>query len=399
MTRGVSGKRLRNEMLQETEFLKTNQIISKRIHWFEPGDPTGPVIVLFVGIHGNEMAGIEAVDKISEALKEGDKKLKGAVYAVTGNIKALKQGVRYVDTDLNRLWELFNTEHDFSTLNGSDRPSEYNESLHIKAALEKIIENHSDEAGDFIFADLHTTSSESCAFILLNDTLSNREIARKFPVPQILGIEENIRGTLLSYINNLGYKAVGFEAGSHTAENSVLRSEAFLWLLFHNTGLIKLDNDEIGFHIAQLQAHPDVPDTYYDIRYHHYIDDNSQFEMLKGFENFDVIEKGTPLANHYGELITAPVSGRIFMPLYQKSGNDGFLIIDEVSAFWLRLSSYLRKSFIHKLLKHLPGVKQKDSQIFEVNLQIARFLVKDIFHLFGYRVTKKDEYTLLCYRR
>jgi len=386
-------------MLRETEFLKTNLSTTERIRWSSAGGSTGPVIVLFVGIHGNETAGIEAIDNIKESLKSDEWDLHGTIYAVTGNIEALKKGVRFVDVDLNRLWELFDTEHDYSRGNGSDHPSEYLESLQIKSALDTIFEQHRNDGSEFIFADLHTTSSESCAFILLNDTLSNRDIARKFPVPQILGIEENIHGTLLSYINNLGYKAIGFEAGAHMAVDSINRSEAFLWMLFHNAGVIQLDKQAINYHAEQLQAHPDVPDTYYDIRYHHYIEDNTKFEMLKGFKNFDIIEKGTPLAYDHGELIRAEISGRIFMPLYQQSGNDGFMIIDTVSPFWLRLSSYLRKSFVHNLLKYLPGVSQLDSQIFEVNLRIARFLVKDIFHLFGYRVTEKDEYTLTCYRR
>jgi predicted deacylase len=386
-------------MLQETEFLKTNLSTTERIRWSSDGDSNGPVIVLFVGIHGNETAGIEAIDNITESLKSENWDLFGTIYAITGNIEALKKGVRFVDVDLNRLWELFDTQQDYSKLNGADQPSEYLESLQIKSALEAIFEQHKNEASEFIFADLHTTSSESCAFILLNDTLSNRDIARKFPVPQILGIEENIYGTLLSYINNLGYKAIGFEAGAHMAVDSINRSEAFLWMLFHNTGVIQLDRQAINYHVNQLQAQPDVPDTYYDIRYHHYIEDNAKFEMLKGFNNFDIIQQGTPLAYDHGELISAGVSGRIFMPLYQQSGNDGFMIIDTVSPFWLRLSSYLRKSFVHNLLKYLPGVSQLDNHIFEVNLRIARFLVKDIFHLFGYRVTEKDEYTLTCYRR
>jgi hypothetical protein len=121
--------------------------------------------------------------------------------------------------------------------------------------------------------------------------------------------------------------------------------------------------------------------------------------MMSGFENFDRIEKDTPIAYEEGRLIKAPKSGRIFMPLYQKKGHDGFLIVNEVSEFWLELSANFRNSFVHGLLKYLPGVSVGNKQSFEVDLRIARFLVKDIFHLLGYRVTEKDEYTLICYKR
>lgn len=385
--------------MQETETKKTEEKNIERIRWSKTGNEEGPVLVLFVGIHGNEPAGIHAVDRVAKRLSGEETEINGSVYAITGNIEAVKMGVRFLDTDLNRLWERFNTNKDFSTQHVENRPAEYMESLEVKKAVEYIINKHTGTASDFVFIDLHTTSSQSCAFILLNDTLENRELAREFPVPQILGIEENIQGTLLSYINNLGYKAIGFEAGAHKAEVSVIRSEAFLWLVLNELGIYRLSEDNVRRNEVLLKSNNGVPDTYYEIIHHKIVDDTDKFEMIDGFENFDRVEKDTPLAYEHGKLIRAPVAGRIFMPLYQKVGNDGFLIIQEVSPFWLTLSGYMRKSFIHGLLGYLPGVEKLADQNYEVNMNVARFLVKDIFHLLGYRVTQKDENTLICYRR
>lgn len=385
--------------MQRTEPPAIDLKKTNRVRWSESGETKGPVLILFVGIHGNEPAGLEAVDILSKKITGSGTRLKGAIYAISGNVQAIKLGLRYVDTDLNRLWEYYNTRNDFSKLTSDESPAEYRESLKIKKTIEAILEKHQDDASSFIFADLHTTSSESCAFLILNDTLENRELARKFPVPQILGIEENIHGTLLSYINNLGYKAIGFEAGAHLDALSVERSEAFLWLLLHNSEVHKLSENEVEMYEDKLKVHSGVPDTYYEIKYHQIIEDPHQFDMISGFGNFDIIEKDAPLAYYNGELIKAPVEGRIFMPLYQKKGRDGFLIIQEVSPFWLTLSAYLRKSFVHNLLKFLPGVTSFGNRSFEVNLKVARFLVKDIFHLLGYRVTKKNEQILNCYRR
>lgn len=370
----------------------------KRIRWSKSGKDEGPVLILFVGIHGNEPAGIHAVDQISKILTD-DEEINGSVYAITGNMEAVKMGVRFLDTDLNRLWERFDTDKDFSIQQSANRPAEYLESLEIKQTIDQIIQKHSGTASEFVFIDLHTTSSQSCAFILLNDTLPNRELARDFPVPQILGIEENIQGTLLSYINNLGYKAIGFEAGAHQAEVSVIRTQAFLWLLLNRLGIHEMSEEQIQRNEKLMQTENGVPDTYYEIIHHKFVDDPLKFEMIEGFQNFDKVEKDLPLAHEYGELIRAPMTGRIFMPLYQNEGDDGFLIIREVSPFWLKLSAYLRKSFFHGLLKYLPGVTAVSEHSFEVNLNVARFLVKDIFHLLGYRVTQKDENTLICYRR
>jgi predicted deacylase len=387
-------------MIQETKLDNIATAQSDRVEVVHSGDKNGPAVVLFVGMHGNETAGVNAIVNIINKYLENGKKLEGSLYAIKGNLEALNRGVRYIDTDLNRLWEIFDTTLDYSHANDPDLvPAEYLESLQVKSAIEEILEEHQENKSEIIFADLHTTSAESCAFILLNDTIANRKIARKFPVPQILGIEENIHGTLLSYINNLGYRAIGFEAGAHTAKESVKRSEAFICLLLHYTGLVTLDEKKLKNFESEIKAHANVPDTYFEIKYHHYIDDPVNFNMFPGFHNFDEIEKDTPLAYENGELIKAPVSGRIFMPLYQKIGNDGFLILDEVSPFWLTLSSWIRNSPVHSLLQYLPGVEKINRQVYEVDRQIALFLVKEVFHLMGYRVLEKNEHTYICFRR
>lgn len=385
--------------MQKIELTENVLNINQRVRWSIETGKKGPVVVLFVGIHGNEPAGTKAVDQIAVKLKSENREMVGAVYAISGNIQALDSGVRYIDTDLNRLWEIFQTGRPITYHNGTSKTVEFGESLEIKKTLEEILVKHKKRATEFVFADLHTTSSQSCAFILLNDTLPNREIARKFPVPQILGIEENIHGTLLSYINNLGYKAIGFEAGAHEDELSIERSESFLWLLLHNSGVLVLDESEKVDIEGTIQAHDGVPDTYYEVLYHKRVEDPEEFQMISGFQNFDKIDKGTPLAYEFGKLIKSPESGRIFMPLYQKAGHDGFLVVREVSPIWLELSSYLRKSSIHNFLKYLPGVTVNNERSYFVDLNIARFLVKDIFHLFGYRVSKIDEETLICYKR
>ena len=388
-------------MIEETELKKKQKnIVSNRLEFSHISNEDDPVVVLFVGIHGNEKAGVFAVKNVINEFSE-ENKLRGSLYAIRGNIEALNRGVRYIDTDLNRLWEIFGTDREFNrSYPGADTtPAEYSESLEVKSAIEKILKRHDRKKREIIFADLHTTSSESCSFILLNDTLANRKMARKFPVPQVLGIEENIHGTLLSYINNLGCRAIGFEAGAHTSEDSVKRSEAFIYLLLHHCRLIELDPVDLKEAEKVINAYATVPDTYFEIRYHHYVENPKKFEMMPGFHNFDLIKKDTPLAYDDGDLIQAPVSGRIFMPLYQKKGNDGFLILDEVSPFWLTLSSWFRNSSFHAVLQYLPGVTKRSRQVYEVDRKIAKFLVKEIFHLLGYRVIEKNENTFICYRR
>ncbi|MDZ7756513.1 succinylglutamate desuccinylase/aspartoacylase family protein [Rhodohalobacter sp.] len=385
---------MRNSELQEVIIQDTD-----RIRWKVPGDVNGPVVVVFAGIHGNETAGVHATDTVVSELLESGENLNGSLYVITGNMRALELGVRFVDTDLNRLWETgFDRSH-YSPTGNANHSVEYKESLEIKNSVEWILNKHRDTASDFVFIDLHTTSSESCAFILINDRLDNRRLARKFPVPQILGFEENIRGTLLSYINNIGHMSIGFEAGAHTSVDSVTRSQAFLRLAMHWLGMVTLKPEEVKEYEEEMNVHPNVPDSYFEVSYHKIVEDAEKFDMREGYHNFDRVEKGEFLAYENGERIEAPVSGRIFMPLYQKIGNDGFLIINEVAPLWLKLSALMRTSFFHNILHWLPGVSKDTPNAYLIDIRVARFLVKNIFHLLGYRVIKKDEHTLICYKR
>jgi hypothetical protein len=163
--------------------------------------------------------------------------------------------------------------------------------------------------------------------------------------------------------------------------------------------VLPLKPEKVKEYEKEMNVHPSVPDSYYEVTYHKMVEDPEKFNMREGYHNFDWVEKGEFLAYEDGERIEAPVSGRIFMPLYQKIGNDGFLIINEVAPLWLKLSAWMRTSFLHEFLHWLPGVKQDSPNAYLVDIRVARFLVKDIFHLLGYRVIKKDENTLICYKR
>ena len=57
------------------------------------GHNTGPTIVLFGGIHGNETAGVFALNDVFSLLNP--EHISGTLYAITGNTEALKQNKRY----------------------------------------------------------------------------------------------------------------------------------------------------------------------------------------------------------------------------------------------------------------------------------------------------------------
>ena len=69
-----------------------------------------------------------------------------------------------------------------------------------------------------------------------------------------MGIEEYLDGPLLSYINEQGYLAIGFESGQHTAKEAVDNSIAFMWLsLVYGGALKRADVDGFEGYYRQLQ--------------------------------------------------------------------------------------------------------------------------------------------------
>ena len=69
----------------------------------------GPTLVCFGGIHGNEPAGVRALEAICQRLESGSVHLAaGSFYALRGNLPALDRKVRFQDQDLNRIWREVN---------------------------------------------------------------------------------------------------------------------------------------------------------------------------------------------------------------------------------------------------------------------------------------------------
>ena len=112
----------------------------------------------------------------------------GTAYAFSGNMAALSKGKIFINEDLNRLWdEEKMTQLNESTLNDNGLEFEKGEQVALYKEIKNIMNEHD---GPFLFFDLHTTSSHSEPFVLINDTMSNRNLAKKYPLRIIWGIEE-----------------------------------------------------------------------------------------------------------------------------------------------------------------------------------------------------------------
>ena len=359
------------------------------------GDESGPTLIAFGSLHGNEAAGALALERVAKYLEEFDSYLKGRIYLLAGNTRALQSSVRFIDSDLNRHWTAANIETNSGERSG--KLSEDTEQAELLAVIHEILATARDE----VYAlDLHSTSAEGSPFATVGDTLRNRAFARKFPITILLGIEEQLEGTLLEYLNNLGAVTLGFEGGQHFAEQTIETHEALAWAALYNSGIVRPGDGKGLEKWNDVLRRASRRSRIVEVRYRHAITPEDEFKMHAGYNNFDPIRRSQVIAQDVTGEVRSPESGLILMPLYQKLGEDGFFVGREVAPLWLWLSGILRRLKAQGLITLLPGVKRTaDPDTLEINTRIARFFPLQVFHLLGFRRLRWSADRLVVSRR
>jgi succinylglutamate desuccinylase len=355
------------------------------------------------GIHGNEPAGVRAAEAVLEELRRRRLPFRGEFIALAGNLQALAQGRRFIKKDLNRQWTLERLEAlealarapSSEGLSGEDR-----EQLEMWEVLRPALER---STGPAILLDLHTSSAEGPPFATMGDTLGNREFVTQLPIPVILGLEEQIDGALLEYVNNLGHVTVGVEAGRHDLASTVQRHEAILWLSLIAAGSLRNEDlPEAAAYREELRRATQGIPRIVEMRYRHPIREGDGFVMRPGFRNFDPVAKRDVVATDRGGSILAREKGLILLPLYQALGDDGFFLGRKVNPRWLTLSAVLRRLEAHSLPRLLPGVYRhpRDEGTLIIDTRIARLFPLEVFHLLGYRKRRwRGRYLVVSRRR
>jgi hypothetical protein len=338
-------------------------------------------VIFVAGLHGNEPAGVEALERLFRDLDSEAPPCRGEILGVAGNLAALASGRRYLETDLNRSW----TRHRIAAIRTQQDDREQWEQFELLELLEQTLRGREAEA---IILDLHTTSADSAPFFTLGDTMRNRNFARKLELPLVLGIEEQIHGALLEYLNARGPITIGVEGGRHDDPAAVDYHEHVLWIALVEAGCLEsADVPRYAERVAALaSARGNLPPVF-EVRARRAVTRGDGFVMRPGFPNFEPITAGQPLADDNDGEVLAPEDGRIFLPLYQEQGDDGFFVVRPVRPIWLKVSSLLRHLRLYSLARILPGVRRSrrrpDTLI--VDRRVARWYVIEVFHLLGYR--------------
>lgn len=290
----------------------------------------GKLLMVLAGIHGNELAGIKALEELFHLFESEKIEFNGKIIGFYGNIKALETESRFLHKDLNRQWYPTKIKKLHLLPYGMLNTQEDRELKELFTEIENILESKPNR-NEIFMIDLHTTSAKGGCFSITNGLEESLLQARAIPVPTINGMTSILKGTSVEYFENQGVPAIAFEAGQHEEEASVTRMKAAIMLLLVNLKIIDPSYLSVVQHdLDELKEfNKNLPEAV-QVVYHHAIEEDDNFVMNPGYTNFQKINEGEILANDKNGEIRAKIDAMILMPLYQKKGSDGFFVVKEI---------------------------------------------------------------------
>jgi succinylglutamate desuccinylase/aspartoacylase family protein len=353
------------------------------------GAHRGPTLAVVVGLHGDEAAGVLACERALPVLEGLRSRLRGRVVFLAGNRQALGSGVRHVRRDLNRGWTQPALER-LRRLPEREVGDEDQEQLELAEALRAL---QPTQSGPLIVVQLCTTSAPSTPFVYFGDTLRNRRLALSLPVTAVLGLEEVSEGGLVGYCTERGHVGIAFCAGRHADPESEERHLAALAVLLVAARCLPAKAvPGLSEHRARLALASAGQPRAVEVLERHATRPGDGFRMLPGFVNLTAVEAHQGVAADAHGPIHSPGAGLLLLPRYQAQGDDGFFLAREIRPAWLKVSEWLRRAGVPRLLPHLPGIRRDPARprLLVVNPRVARSHVADVMHLCGYRLQIAD---------
>jgi predicted deacylase len=243
--------------------------------WHVFGGVHGKTATVVAGVHGNEHSGVWAMMKLMSEIVSGTLELKeGQVTFVLGNPEALKQNLRLIKYNLNRV---------FGRSDIQDQ--QFYECIRSREIAPFLVET------DSIF-DLHSTSSVSPPFGLVYRQNVRATIAMGLP-HVVYGGEELfrsvVRGTTAGWSEAHGIPGFVFESGKHMAPNTFRNAYRYLRGYLDYMGVIPYVRSKDDYEVTQCYR-------LYDCQYLK----SRDFEYVRDFQTLDWLKPGTVIGSYPG---------------------------------------------------------------------------------------------------
>ena len=260
----------------------------------------GPISVILAGVHGDERGGIDAFQKILHNLKIQN----GKVFFILGNPRAIEKGVRFTESNLNRMFK------DDTLISKEEKETyEYKRAQFLKTYL--------DQASALL--DIHSSfTPKSQPFVIAEPNSS--EITKFLPFDLIVSGFDNVEpGGTDYYMNKNGSIGICIECGylddidtQNTAKDSIF---SFLKIRGHIESLDLLEPINQSFILI---------DTIYYTK-------TNKFILAKEFKDFEKISAGQKIATDGEEEIVSDKDGVILFARNLTQKNDeGYLFGDYI---------------------------------------------------------------------
>lgn len=301
------------------------------------GHQKGTLVFAIGGMHGNEWAGVRAIETMFEMLEREPSvnpgfEFKGRLVGLRGNLQALAVNQRFIVKDLNRQWTNENVAR-LKNTHSENLDAEDKELLDLLTTIENEIQVY--KAQKVILIDFHTTTARGGIFTIPTDDPESIQLAKGLHAPVIKGMINRMKGTTLNYFTteNMGIETVAicFESGQHKDVLSVNRAVAALTNCLRTIGCVKKEDVEHRHDFILREYSQGLPKVSELVTIHNILPGDF-FKMEPNYKNFQHVRKGDVLAKDKKGEIIAKTDGRILMPLYQKKGNDGFFLIKDTGS-------------------------------------------------------------------
>jgi len=269
--------------------IKRDPIISNVVRIYAKKD--GPRVVFFSGVHGDEVSGVHALEKLFFDFFVGVRELHcGSLTLVRANEQALSKVCRYVKYNMNRMFrEEYSADIDKNAY-------EYNRTQQLKPILANC---------DYFF-DLHSAPIAAEPFIVVEETAFafykqlgiNRIMTgwSKFSSGAIGGDAEN-------YANAHGAKSATLESGSHFEKRSNDVAYRSVVSVLSILGMIEGPKPQ-----------PEQPLEIVDV-YAVVLKEFDDFHYAGEVDNFQFIEKDHTFAIQNGRPLTVSEDSYLLIPM------------------------------------------------------------------------------------